>query len=212
MTVHKSVSLADCVFEKLENDILSGKYAYGELLTEMRLSEELQVSRTPVREAIRRLEQENILLVTGKGIVVQGITKEDIRDILEVRLRIEGIAARYAAQRMDEQQKTALQEAVELQDFYVSRADSEHVQWQDHEFHELIYAGSGSITLQSTLVPLHRKAQKYRRASVENKQRAVQSVAEHHAICEAILAGNADEAEQRMVEHIRMAQKSILGQ
>ena len=178
----------------------------------MRLSEELQVSRTPVREAIRRLEQENILLVTGKGIVVQGITKEDIRDILEVRLRIEGIAARYAAQRMDEQQKTALQEAVELQDFYVSRADSEHVQWQDHEFHELIYAGSGSITLQSTLVPLHRKAQKYRRASVENKQRAVQSVAEHHAICEAILAGNADEAEQRMVEHIRMAQKSILGQ
>ncbi len=212
MTVHKSVSLADCVFEKLENDILSGKYAYGELLTEVRLSEELQVSRTPVREAIRRLEQENILLVTGKGIVVQGITKEDIRDILEVRLRIEGIAARYAAQRMDEQQKTALQEAVELQDFYVSRADSEHVQWQDHEFHELIYAGSGSITLQSTLVPLHRKAQKYRRASVENKQRAVQSVAEHHAICEAILAGNADEAEQRMVEHIRMAQKSILGQ
>ena len=211
MTVHKSVSLADCVFEKLENDILSGKYAYGELLTEVRLSEELQVSRTPVREAIRRLEQENILLVTGKGIVVQGITKEDIRDILEVRLRI-GIAARYAAQRMDEQQKTALQEAVELQDFYVSRADSEHVQWQDHEFHELIYAGSGSITLQSTLVPLHRKAQKYRRASVENKQRAVQSVAEHHAICEAILAGNADEAEQRMVEHIRMAQKSILGQ
>lgn len=212
MTVHKSVSLADCVFEKLENDILSGKYAYGELLTEVRLSEELQVSRTPVREAIRRLEQENILLVTGKGIVVQGITKEDIRDILEVRLRIEGIAARYAAQRMDEQQKTSLQEAVELQDFYVSRADSEHVQWQDHEFHELIYAGSGSITLQSTLVPLHRKAQKYRRASVENKQRAVQSVAEHHAICEAILAGNADEAEQRMVEHIRMAQKSILGQ
>lgn len=212
MTVHKSVSLADCVFEKLENDILSGKYAYGELLTEVRLSEELQVSRTPVREAIRRLEQENILLVTGKGIVVQGITKEDIRDILEVRLRIEGIAARYAAQRMDEQQKTALQEAVELQDFYVSRADSEHVQWQDHEFHELIYAGSGSITLQSTLVPLHRKAQKYRRASVENKQRAVQSVAEHHAICGAILAGNADEAEQRMVEHIRMAQKSILGQ
>lgn len=210
MTVHKSVSLADCVFEKLENDILSGKYAYGELLTEVRLSEELQVSRTPVREAIRRLEQENILLVTGKGIVVQGITKEDIRDILEVRLRIEGIAARYAAQRMDEQQKTALQEAVELQDFYVSRADSEHVQWQDHEFHELIYAGSGSITLQSTLVPLHRKAQKYRRASVENKARAAQSVEEHRLICEAIEAGDAKLAEERMVAHIENARKSML--
>lgn len=164
-------------------------------------------------EAIRRLEQENILLVTGKGIVVQGITKEDIRDILEVRLRIEGLPPAMPAQRMDEQQKTALQEAVELQDFYVSRADSEHVQWQDHEFHELIYAGSGSITLQSTLVPLHRKAQKYRRASVENKQRAraVRGRAPRH------LRGHPGRQcrrgrAQRMVEHIRMAQKSILGQ
>jgi DNA-binding transcriptional regulator YhcF (GntR family) len=76
---HKSVSLADCVFERLENDILGGKYAYGEVLTEARLCEEMGVSRTPVREAIRRLQQENILCETGKGVVVNGITKDDIR-------------------------------------------------------------------------------------------------------------------------------------
>lgn len=211
MTEHKSVSLADCVFERLENDILSGKYAYGEVLTEARLAEELEVSRTPIREAIRRLEQENILRLTGKGLVVQGITPEDIKDILEIRLHIEGIAARRAAANMTPAQKARLKEAVELQEFYVSKADPDRVQWQDHEFHELIYAGCGSITLQSTLTPLHRKAQKFRRASVEKKSRALDSVREHAGICDAILAGDGDAAERLMVEHIQGATKSILG-
>lgn len=212
MTEHKIVSLADCVFDKLENDILSGKYAYGELLTEARLSEELGVSRTPIREAIRRLEQEHILLVTGKGLKVQGITRDDIRDIMDVRVRVEGLAAFYAAQRMSDEDKKKLREALELQEFYAAKADSDHMQWQDHEFHETIYAGCGSLTLQNVLVPLHRKAQKYRRASVEKRSRAEASVREHRSIYEAIAAGNAQEAEQQMIRHIENARKSILGE
>ena len=212
MTEHKIVSLADCVFDKLENDILSGKYAYGELLTEARLSEELGVSRTPIREAIRRLEQEHILLVTGKGLKVQGITRDDIRDIMDVRVRVEGLAAFYAAQRMSDEDKKKLREALELQEFYAAKADSDHMQWQDHEFHETIYAGCGSLTLQNVLVHLHRKAQKYRRASVEKRSRAEASVREHRGIYEAIAAGNAQEAEQQMIQHIENARKSILGE
>ncbi len=211
MNNHKSVSLADCVFERLENDILGGKYAYGEVLTEARLCEEMGVSRTPIREAIRRLEQENILRESGKGMVVQGITNEDIDDILAIRARIEGMAARRAASAMTETQKKALAEAVDLQEFYVSRADADNIQWQDHEFHELIYAGCGSITLQSTLVPLHRKAQKFRRASVEKVVRAKASVEEHRRICEAILAGDGDAAEAAMNEHIARARDGMLG-
>lgn len=212
MTEHKIVSLADCVFDKLENDILSGKYAYGELLTEARLSEELGVSRTPIREAIRRLEQEHILLVTGKGLKVQGITRDDIRDIMDVRVRVEGLAAFYAAQRMSDEDKKKLREALELQEFYAAKEDSDHMQWQDHEFHETIYAGCGSLTLQNVLVPLHRKAQKYRRASVEKRSRAEASVREHRGIYEAIAAGTAQEAEQQMIQHIENARKSILGE
>lgn len=212
MTEHKIVSLADCVFDKLENDILSGKYAYGELLTEARLSEELGVSRTPIREAIRRLEQEHILLVTGKGLKVQGITRDDIRDIMDVRVRVEGLAAFYAAQRMTDEDKKKLREALELQEFYAAKEDSDHMQWQDHEFHETIYAGCGSLTLQNVLVPLHRKAQKYRRASVEKRSRAEASVREHRGIYDAIAAGNAQEAERQMIQHIENARKSILGE
>ena len=211
MKEHKSISLADIVFEKLENDILSGRYAYGEVLTEARLSEELNVSRTPIREAIRRLEQENILLDTGKGMMVQGITREDIADILDIRLHIEGMAARRAAAYITPEQLAQLKEAVELQEFYVQKSDAEHVQWQDHTFHELLYAACGSLTLQNTLVPLHRKAQKYRRASVENKTRALQSVEEHRAIYEAIAAGDGEAADTAAVEHIRNARKNMIG-
>ena len=209
---HKSVSLADCVFERLENEILSGKYAYGEVLTEARLCEEMGVSRTPIREAIRRLQQENILRETGKGVVVNGITQDDIRDILDIRARIEGIAARRAAENMTDEQKKALANAVDLQEFYVAKADADHVQWQDHEFHEMIYAGCGSATLQGTLVPLHRKAQKFRRASVEKVTRATATTEEHRRICEAILAGDGDAAEAAMNEHIAHARDRMLGQ
>ena len=86
------------------------------------------------------------------------------------------------------------------------------MQWQDHEFHETIYAGCGSLTLQNVLVPLHRKAQKYRRASVEKRSRAEASVREHRKIYEAIAAGNAEEAERQMIAHIENARKSILGE
>ena len=212
MAEHKSVSLADCVFERLENDILGGKYAYGEVLTEARLSEELGVSRTPIREAIRRLEQENILRESGRGMVVQGITREDVADILDIRLLIEGEAARRAALCMTPEEKQALMEAVELQEFYVSRQDAEHIQAQDHRFHEGIYAGCGSITLQSVLVPLHRKAQKFRRASVEHPERAMESVKEHRNIAKAILDGDGDTAARLMTDHIRQARTSMLGE
>lgn len=72
MRDHKPVSIADQVFEQLERDILSGKYPQGEVLSELRLSGELGVSRTPIREAVRRLEQEHILEDTSRGMVVVG--------------------------------------------------------------------------------------------------------------------------------------------
>ena len=78
MRDHKPVSIADQVFEQLERDILSGKYPQGEVLSELRLSGELGVSRTPIREAVRRLEQEHILEDTSRGMMVVGISREDI--------------------------------------------------------------------------------------------------------------------------------------
>ena len=104
MREHKSISIADQIYEQLEREILTGKYPRGEVLSEMRLSTELGVSRTPIREAIRRLEQDHILEESGRGVVVVGISREDMLDMYEIRVRIEGRAAARAAENISEEQ------------------------------------------------------------------------------------------------------------
>ena len=105
MAGFKTVSLADQVFEKLENDIITGVYPKGEVLTELKLVEQLGVSRTPIREALRRLEQERLIQDSGKGSVVLGITLEDLEDIMNIRESVEGLAAFYAAKNATAEEK-----------------------------------------------------------------------------------------------------------
>ena len=104
----KSTSLADQVFDRLENDIIQGVYPKGEILTELKLVEQLGVSRTPIREALRRLEQERLIEETGKGSLVLGITVEDLMDIMAIRKRIEGLAAYHATKNMTEEGRKEL--------------------------------------------------------------------------------------------------------
>jgi len=209
---HKNYSLADQVFEKLETDILSGKYPRGELLTEMRLCQELGVSRTPVREALRRLQQEHIVEETGKGMKVLGITQEDLRDIMEIRLSIESIAASRAAERITEEELAQLKEALDLQEFYTSRQDSDHIKAMDSRFHEMIYKFSGSMVLYDILNPLHKKVQRYRKMSVENDVRAIASVEEHRAVYDAIAAHDPKAAAEQILKHTKNAKKNIVGE
>lgn len=209
---HKPVSLADQVFERLEDDILTGKYQRGATLTENHLSEDMGVSRTPIREAIRRLEQERLIENSKKGIVILGITPEDIRDIYEIRLRIEGLAAASAAKSKDKEKLAELKEALDLQEYYVTKEEPDRIKHMDSRFHELLYRLSGSAVLYDTLLPLHKKVQKFRQVSVENADRAVKSLSEHRRIFEFIAAHDADGAATAMMEHVKNAMKSILGE
>ncbi len=210
MLEHKTISLAEQVFERLENDILTGKYQRGEILTELKLVTDLGVSRTPVREALHRLEQEHIIEITQKGILILGVTEQDLKDIFAIRLHIEGMASAFAAQNMTAEQLAELKETLELQEFYVTKQDPERIKKMDSKFHQLIYRYCGSAVLNDTLLPLHKKVQKYRRASVENNSRAQQSAREHRAIYEAIEARNVALAEKCTTEHIANAADHIL--
>ena len=209
MLEYKNLSLAEQVFERLETEILSGKYQPGDYLTEMKLVSDLGVSRTPIREALRRLEQEHIIEITQKGILVIGVTQKDLEDILEIRTHIEGLAAAEAAKNITADQLKELEETLELQEFYVPKRDADRIKDMDSRFHRLIYRFSGSAILCDTLLPLHKKMQKYRRASVENEIRSANSAQEHRAIFEAIASHNAPLAEQRMREHITNAKAFI---
>ena len=210
MIEHKTVSLADQVFEHIETDILLGKYQRGEILTESRLSAELGVSRTPIREALRRLLQENLIEETGKGSVVIGITEADLADIFLVRSKLESLAVEVAVAKAKDEDIARLKEVVELQEFYLGKRDADQIKSMDNKFHDLIYRIGGSTIFYEILVPLHKKIQKYRKASVENKSRATASVKEHRALYEAIAARDSEKASKLALEHINNAYMHII--
>lgn len=210
MIEHKTISLADQVFDHLENDILSGKYQRGEILTESKLSAELGVSRTPIREALRRLAQEHIIEETGKGSVVIGINEKDLEDIFMIRKSLECQVAALAAKNRTDEQLKQLREALEFQEFYLNKKDPDQIKLMDSRFHETLYKLSGSTAFYDTLVPLHKKIQKYRRASVANSSRAEASVAEHRKIYEAIESQNTALAAKYASEHVENAYKHIM--
>ena len=205
MRDYKTVSLSDQVFEHLEDDILSGKYERGEIITELQLCAELGVSRTPVREALRRLFQEHLVEDTPKGTMVLGITPKDFMDMSEIRLRIEELAVRGFVENASTDSLKELNEAVDFQEFYLTRGDVDHLRSLDGRFHDVIYANCGSRVLQDTLARLHKKIQQYRRNALMSPDRATSSVAEHKAILAAITARDADLAVERMNQHIKNA-------
>ena len=207
---HKTVSLADQVFERLESDILLGKYARGQYLTELALVEDLGVSRTPIREALRRLEQEHIIEISSRGILVLGVTAEDLADIYAMRLEVEPMVAARAAAVATEDEIKELREAVELQQYYVGRHDSDRIKYMDSRFHEILYHASHSAVFYDALLPLHKKVQKFRKASVENESRADESMAEHNAILAAIEKRDPEAAAAAMRAHVENAKKHIV--
>lgn len=210
MAEFKTVSLADQVFEKLEDDIITGVYPRGEILTELKLVEQLGVSRTPIREALRRLEQERLIVDSGKGSVVQGITLDDLVDIMNIRLRVEGLAAYYATQNMTPEGMKELTQINELQDFYYEKGDVERLRQMDDRFHHCIYQLSGRNVLYDTLQPLHKKTQRYRRNSIQDTQRLAASVKEHKAMFQAICSGDAEQAEIETCIHIHNAKENMI--
>ena len=210
MNAKNYITLADRVFDRLERDIISGTYKKGEILTELRLVEELGVSRTPIREALRRLGQERLIRETPKGSVVLGITRRDLEDILMMRVRIEGLVAYYAAQNRTAEQLGEMRHTLELKEYYVSKGDTAHVVEMDVRFHDLIYTMSDHQMLTDALQPMLRKIMKFRRESMDILSRAERSVREHRSLYEAIAAGERDRAESLMTHHVDNARQSIL--
>ena len=210
MRSFKTASLADQVFEKLENDIIQGIYPKGEILTELKLVEQLGVSRTPIREALRRLEQERLIADAGKGSVVLGITEDDLLDIMNIRERIEGLAAYYATINMTDEGRAELSHIVDLQEFYFNKNDPDHLRQVDDEFHDAICRLSRRTVITDTLIPLHRKTRRFRRIAMEDRERTAKTTQEHRDIYEAIMSGDALLAKKLTKAHIANAKDHMI--
>lgn len=197
------------VFRQLEKAILDGEFSPGDSLTEAKLSAELGVSRTPIREALMQLELEGLVKTThNKGAVVVGVSEQDVDDIYAIRSRIEGLAARWAAERMNQEELEAMQEIVELQEFYAAKGDKLRVWNLDNRFHELLYESCRSNQLRRMLSIFHHHIYKARESSVR-RGRALASTQEHRAILTALENHDPDEAEQAMTRHVANARDSF---
>lgn len=196
-------SLHGRVFNRLREDILSGKYQENVELRENTIATELGVSRTPVREAIKQLELEGLVnIIPNKGAYVTGISEKDIHDIYVIRSYLEGLCARWACEKITDEVIEELTEVVDLADFYIKKGSTEHIVELDNRFHELLYATSESKWLNHMLSDFHHYVERIRTKSLSEVKRAKESNAEHRAIVEALKARNGEEAERLAHKHI----------
>lgn len=202
----QTANLTAGVYQKIRKGILNGTWTPGQSLTELMLSQLLQVSRTPVREALHQLELEGLIeLRPNRGAVVIGINTSDIEDIYEIRTLLEERVAQRAAARAEKQDIETLREIVDLTEFYVERGSYDKITEMDDRYHQYLYSLSGSRMFQKTLADLHTYVEPVRERSIREPGRATAMLAEHRAIVEAIAEHNADEAGKLMTCHITRA-------
>ena len=204
-------SLGEGVYLKIKERIISGGYPDGYHLGETKLCDEFKVSRTPVREAISQLETDGLVKTLPNRItVVVAITKKDIADIYDIRMRLEGIAAKLAAINMTEADLEELGEIMELLDYHTLRNRTDKVVQSDLRFHDSIYRGSKSKILMQTLSMFREHIKRARNASLSINERAKKAFDEHYAIYEAIKNKDPGKAEELAVLHIKNARENIL--
>jgi DNA-binding GntR family transcriptional regulator len=204
-------SLRYMVYETIKEGILDGRYKAGDSLGENRIADELHVSRTPVREAIRQLEFEDLVVsIPNRGVFVMGLTRQDSEDIYTVRKLIEGQIVAWAIERITKEELNKLYEIVELMELYTKRQDTESLVRLDTNFHKTIYDACKSKHLNRMFTVLHSNMQLVREQSLKKPHRAEQSLVEHRKIVEAIDKKDKDEAIRLMLGHVETACKSVL--
>ncbi|MGQ9558623.1 MAG: GntR family transcriptional regulator [Desulfurispora sp.] len=203
--------LREMVFESLREAIIQGRLKPGERLMEIQLAEEMGVSRTPVREAIRKLELEGfVVMVPRKGAYVAGISVKDIVDVFEVRAALEALAAGLAAERATEEELEELERSLVQISEVTGREDIDALVETDINFHELIYRACRNERLVQILTHLKEQITRFRTTSLSQPGRSKHAVEEHRKIVEAISDRNVELASTLAREHIENAEQSLL--
>lgn len=198
--------LREIVFESMREAILSGTLEPGERLMEIQLAEEMGVSRTPVREAIRKLELENfVVMIPRKGAYVAGVSLKDVADVFEIRSALEGLAAGLAAERITDDELEQMEQAL-LFKISESEMDLEQIVKSDTDFHALVYRASRNERLVQILENLREQIQRFRSTSLAVPGRNKLAIEEHRMIVEALRNHDSEEAQSLAIAHIVTAE------
>ncbi len=211
VNMNEYLPLRDVVFNTLRQAILKGELEPGERLMEIQLAERLGVSRTPIREAIRKLELEGlVLMIPRKGAEVAKISEKSLRDVLEVRRSLDELAIELAIQRMTDEDIAALEEAQKQFRAAVAGADAMTIAQQDENYHDVIYNATGNSRLVQILNNLREQMYRYRLEYIKDEEKRQILLAEHRKIYRALCSRHVEEAKQAMREHIDNQEITVL--
>lgn len=202
-------SLTSIIFDRIREDILNDQYTTGSKIIEAKLADELGVSRTPVREALKQLELDGLVEnIPNRGVVVKGISKQDISDIYTIRLAIEGIAATWCVERISDAEIQELKEIFDLMEFYTFKKDVEKISELNTRFHEVIYHSTKSRYLEHVLKDFQIFIKSTRNKSLKSEGRLDEALEEHRQIIEAIMAKDVEAAKRTIAHHVDKSKRN----
>ncbi len=205
--------LREIVYEELKRQILTGKVVPGTRMMEVELAEEMGVSRTPVREAIRKLEKEGLVTIEPrKGAYASDISVKDMVDILEVREDLEGLAAALAATRITDGQREEMTRITQGYSDAIKVNDTEKIIHYDEMFHSLIVACSGNKTLAQLLETVQELALRFRYLYYDDFTRYKRMPMEHEEIINAIVSGDSDAARIAADRHVKKLKEFVISE
>ena len=198
-----NATTADAVYRALRHGIVHGDLAPGERLRSDALASELRVSRTPVREALRKLEAEGLVAHSGSRLVVRALSEQDLTELFYVREALEGMAARLAAENATPSEIAELYELLEDMAAVVRRGDAGAMRRLTGEFHQSVCRSSHNGRLLQSLQTLLDHVRQMQTSTLYGEGRPAAALNEHRALVEAIAVRDADRAEQLAREHRR---------
>lgn len=203
--------LREVIFNSLREAIIIGELRPGERLMEVQLAEKMGVSRTPVREAIRKLELEGLVdMIPRKGAHVAELSVKDIMDVLEVRASLDGLATALAAERITDDELKELKFINSQFSSYIEKENLNGSIKKDAEFHDIIYKASRNDKLQSILNNLREQVQRFRVIYLKDYSSQKNLIKEHNDIFDAVSTRTIEDARGFAKTHILNQEATIL--
>ncbi|HIZ39043.1 MAG TPA: GntR family transcriptional regulator [Candidatus Anaerobutyricum stercoris] len=210
-TMNEYLPLRDVVFNTLRRAIITGEFAPGERLMEISLANRLGVSRTPVREAIRKLELEGlVIMIPRKGAQVAKITEKSLRDVIEIRCVLEEFAASLACERITEEGKEKLKESHRQFVEAAQTNDIIDIVEKDEQFHDAIFQATCNDRLITIINNLREQFYRYRMEYVKDIEQHSVLVTEHEQLLHAIFNQDSETAKQIMRTHLKNQQEGVI--
>lgn len=203
--------LRELVCENIRQAIIDGTFSPGERLMEIQLADEMGVSRTPVREAIRKLELEGfVVMIPRRGTYVADISIRDITEIYEMRTCLDVLSAGLAAERITDEELEALNRLLVEIGQYIAENNMEKIVEADTAFHDILYQASRNERLRSIINNLREQLTGIRGRSMSYPGRLVETMDEHRALVDSIAARDVERAQNAARVHIENAEHTLM--